>query len=168
MPPATACWVLEQSSSLSTQCRPAVSTSITSVTVSRCLSLPSDKTHLVKCYFWSRSKKFVLSLSSRSNVYSSLSLWNGKGRPEKLRPLLSLSTSSGLLGWWLWSQGLESFGQNVSSNQNSQKSFSCCLFYDVHLIMVNGTQPGTELRADILFSHKFMILHQTCKQMSFS
>ena len=66
------------------------------------------------------------------------SLRNGNGRPEKLRPFLSLSTSSGLLGWW--SQGQASFGKNVPLNQNSQQILCCCLFCDVHLIMVDSTQ----------------------------
>ena len=38
-------------------------------------------------------------------------LWNGKGRPEKLCSLQSLSTSSGLLRWL--PQGQVTFGQNV-------------------------------------------------------
>ena len=38
-------------------------------------------------------------------------LWNGKGRPERPRPLLSLSTSCCLQGWQ--PKGLASLGQDV-------------------------------------------------------
>ena len=62
--------------------------------------------------FCSHKAKNILQLA--------LKLWNWKERPEKLRPLSSLSTSYGLLGWW--SQALGS-GQNVSLNQNSQPFF---------------------------------------------
>ena len=43
--------------------------------------------------------------------FCSSRLWNRKGRPERLRPLLSLSTSCGLLGWQ--PKGLASLGQKV-------------------------------------------------------
>ena len=58
---------------------------------------------------------------------------------QKLRPLLSLSTSCGLLG--LQSHGLASLGRYISINQIS----CCCLFHDVQLIMLDSTQLDTEL-----------------------
>ena len=42
------------------------------------------------------------------------------------------------LGWQ--PQGLASLGRKVSLNQNSQQIFCWCLFYSVHLIMVDSTQ----------------------------
>ena len=43
--------------------------------------------------------------------------------------------------WVGWQpQGLASLGRKVSLNQNSQQIFCWCLFYSVHLIMVDSTQ----------------------------
>ena len=53
-----------------------------------------------------------------------LALMERRRWPEMLRPLFSLSTSIGLLGWR--SQGLASFGQNVSLNQNSLSFVVSC------------------------------------------
>ena len=47
--------------------------------------------------------------------------WNGKGRPEKPRPLVSLSTFSDLL-WWP-PQGLANSAQNVSLNERFINKF---------------------------------------------
>ena len=58
--------------------------------------------------------------------------------PSLLRVLSLLALSScGLLGWQ--SQGLDkmdSSGKNILINQNSQQFFCCCLYYELHLIMV--------------------------------
>ena len=37
------------------------------------------------------------------------------------------------------------FGQNISLNQNSQQKLELVVAFDVHWIMVNNTQLGTEL-----------------------
>ena len=52
----------------------------------------------------------------------------------------------------------------------------CCLFHNVHLIMVDDAQPCTvpaiqictlaKFKGDVLFSHNFMVLFQTSKQIS--
>ena len=78
-------------------------------------------------------------------------LCNRKRRPAKFRPLLSLSTSCGLLG--LQPQGLASLGQMFHQIKFSKIS-CCCLFYDVHLIMLDSTQLDTELEIWDLLHHK--------------
>ena len=73
--------------------------------------------------------------------FCSQRLWNGKGRPEKLWSLQSLSTSCGLLRWP--PQGQATFGQNVSLNPYSNQNICCCLFHIVPLIIVNGAKHCT-------------------------
>ena len=83
----------------------------------------------------------------KQQTFCSQHLWNGKGWPERLRPLLSLSTSSpcGLLGYLSQGMATFKFGQNISLNQNSQQKLELVVAFDVHWIMVNNTQLGTEL-----------------------
>ena len=38
---------------------------------------------------------------------------------------------------------------NLSLNENSQQFFCCCLFYDVHLILVDLTQLGTLIHSKL-------------------
>ena len=67
-------------------------------------------------------QSFLIIAHMKQQSFCSECLWNGKGRPEKLKPLLSLSTSCYLLRWQ--SQGLASSGQNVSLNRNSWQIWS--------------------------------------------
>ena len=61
---------------------------------------------------------------------------------------------------WLGMMATKRFGQNASLNQNSLQNICCCLFHNVYLIVVDGTQqcqcivleiqPVAQIRADIL------------------
>ena len=110
---------------------------------------------------WVWTSQNFLSLLTSSNLLFVLMEWNE--RSETLRPLLTLPTSSPL---WPKCCIKWKFLTNVL----------LLLFYDVHLIMADHTQLITELkvwdllhqiRADILFSSKLMILFQISKQLSF-
>ena len=75
-----------------------------------------------------------------SATYSlQLALMKWEGRPEKVRPLVILSTFRCLL--WLPPEGLASSGQNLSLNWNSHQNICWCLFPTVPLIMVDDIQP---------------------------
>ena len=98
-------------------------------------------------------------------------LWNGKGlkgRPEKLRPIVHFSTSSGLP--WCQSKELVSSGQLLPkkfiklSTHHLIKIFffdACSVMPMAHLIRVNDYQPCNfdictiaNFKADLLSSHK--------------
>ena len=95
---------------------------------------------------WTRLD-FLSSLSGSNLIVAGSAYGTQKGRPEKLRTLLSLYKSSGLVGWPL--QGWASTEQNdVSSslNQSPIQKICCFQFHGVYLITINGAQPCTVLK----------------------
>ena len=87
---------------------------------------------------------FLVIAYIRQQTFCSKDLWNGNDGQKSSESGLSLAylppvacQNGGPKHW--------SFGQNVSFNQNSQQIVCCCMSNDVHLIMVDHTQLGTEL-----------------------
>ena len=135
MAPPTTCWAPEQTSPVSAQCQLSITKSqvgylfkleksprmafwlslckLKSMKVTADLCL--DKAGLlVIAHTWQEA---TYSLQSAVTQHS----WNGKGTPEKPRPLVSLPTFSDLL-WWP-PQGLANSAQNVSLNERFINKF---------------------------------------------
>ena len=79
--------------------------------------------------------------------------WELKVR--KLRPLVSWSTFSDLLWWPSHWQGQASSGQNALLNENCHQNIYCCLFHNVHLIIVNDAQTCAVIKIRNLHTCKF-------------
>ena len=69
-------------------------------------------------WVWTWQDKFSGNCWHEATNILQLALMEWKRKASKLRPLLSLSTSCGLLGWL--SKGLARIGQNAPLNQNSK------------------------------------------------
>ena len=144
MAPPTTCWAPEQTSPVSAQCQ----LSITKYQVGYLSKLEKSP------FEWLTKKNGVLAVSKLKSMKVTADLcldkagllviahtwqeatyslqsavtqhsWNGKGTPEKPRPLVSLPTFSDLL-WWP-PQGLANSAQNVSLNERFINKFvSAC------------------------------------------